>query len=63
MSQTANEREDRSPVYFAKFRQRQVHLLRAAVLVDAGEHNAPACGIKTAVREPRGSRIIEIHGR
>ena len=63
MSQTANEREDWSPVYFAKFCQRRVHLLRAAVRVDAGKHNAPACRIETTVREPTVSRFIRIHGR
>ncbi len=61
MSYAANEREDRSPVYFAKFRQRLVHLLRAAVRVDAGKHNTPACRIETTVRVPTGSRIIWIH--
>src|SRR6266487_6227749 len=61
MSQAANEREDRSPVYFAKFRQRLVHLLRAAVRVGAGKHNAPACRSETTVRGPTGSRIIWIH--
>ena len=49
MSEAANERKDRSPVYFAKFRQRRVHLLRAAVRVDAGKHNAPACRFETTV--------------
>src|SRR2546430_16123717 len=60
MSQAANEREDRSPVYFAKFRQRLVHLLRGAARVDAGKHNAPACRSETTVRGPPGSRIIRI---
>src|SRR4029077_6149612 len=63
MSQAANEREDRSPVYFAKFRQRRVHLLCAAVIVDAGKHNTLSCRIETTVLEPTSSRIIGIHGR
>src|SRR5678815_6159169 len=41
MSHAANEREDRSPVYFAKFSQRSVHLLSVAVRVGARKHNAP----------------------
>jgi hypothetical protein len=40
-----------------------VHLLRAAVLVDAGEDNAPPCRIETTVRERTSGRIIRIHGR
>src|SRR5206468_6868336 len=63
MSQAANEREDRSPVYFAKFRQRPVHLLLAAVRVNAGKHNTPACRSETTVRGTMGSGIIRIHRR
>ena len=64
MSQAANKREDRSPVYFAKLRQRRLHLLGAAVRVDAGKHNAPACRVETTVREPMSRGIIRgIHGR
>jgi hypothetical protein len=63
MSQAANKREDWSPVYFAKFRQRRVHLLHAAVGVNAGKDNAPACRIETTVGEAMSSRIIRNHGR
>ena len=63
MSQAPNEREDGSPIYFAKFRQRLVHLLRTAVLVDAGKHNAPARGSETTVRGPPGWGVIRIHRR
>jgi hypothetical protein len=40
-----------------------VHLLRAAVRVDARKHNAPARRVEATVREPMSSRIIRIHGR
>src|SRR6185312_12240889 len=62
MSQAANERKDRSPVYFAKFRQRRVHLLRVALRIGAGKHNAPPCCSETTVRAPTGEGVILIHG-
>ena len=57
MSQAANEREDRPPVYLAKFRQRGVHLLRVAVRIGAGKHNAPACRVETTVRGSDGGKV------
>jgi len=62
MSQAANEREDRSPVYLTQFRQRCVHLLRVAVGVDARKHNAPARRIETTMQGPTGGGLIRIHG-
>src|SRR5947209_17239804 len=55
ISPPANESEDRSPVYFAKFRQRLVDLLLVAVPVGAGNYNAPACREETTWRGPTGS--------
>ena len=63
MSPAANESEDRPPVYFAKFRQRLVHLLLVAVRIGAGKHNAPACRNETTGRGRTVSRIIWVHGR
>ena len=63
MSLAANESEDRPPVYFAKFRERLLHLLRVAVRIGAGKHDAPACRKETTGRGPTVGRIIWGHGR